>query len=499
MTNNLPIENFVNISLLSTPVGLKQSNLSDVIIFTTQQNANGDPYRYYKNADSVAYDYGTDSEVYKQAVAIFSQAPNILNNSGNLIVAPLLNGVLNPATAGYFITDSINATEFTSVSDGAFDITIDGGSAESVTDLDFTKAYTVVDITNVINSYFVTNSLDVEAVVEENKIKFVSKTTGASSSILLEAPTGSGTNLLSSLYFNENGCVSVQGIDATSGQETLVNAITRLKPLAFFHGILVAYDATDEEILNASNYVQTVEKMLFASRHELTCCDDGELFDIIRLRTNTHTRCIAYFSDAQKARITAAAYAGRGLSVNFAGSNTTLSMHGKELSSIDPDPSITETLLQKAKKVGADVYADFDGVPAVFCNGANDFFDNVYNDNWLIIALQVAGFNALRQTGSKIPQTEDGVALLVDAYRNVLKQGVNNAAIAPGEWTLTTLFGDQELLKTNIATYGYYIYSTPLSQQSQADRDDRKAPYIQMAIKRAGAIHSSDVMVYINN
>ena len=45
MTNNLPIENFVNISLLRTPVGIKQSNLSDVIIFTTQQTANGDPYR----------------------------------------------------------------------------------------------------------------------------------------------------------------------------------------------------------------------------------------------------------------------------------------------------------------------------------------------------------------------------------------------------------------------------------------------------------------------
>ena len=76
---------------------------------------------------------------------------------------------------------------------------------------------------------------------------------------------------------------------------------------------------------------------------------------------------------------------------------------------------------------------------------------------------------------------------------------MNNGSIAPGTWTLPITFGDTELLRTNVATYGYYIYSTPLSQQSQADREERKAPYIQMAIKRSGAIHSSDVMVYINN
>lgn len=500
MANNLSLSNVINISIQSTPLGLKQANLSAVAIFTTLQDPNGDAYSIHKNPDTVANLYGTSSEVYKQAVAIFSQSPNILNNSGYLVIIPLLNGVLNPATSGYYVTDTLNTTAFAGVSDGAFNITIDGGSAKNVTGLDFTKAYTVEDFATVINTYFTTNSIDATVSVDAGKLVFTSNTTGASSSVLLEEAS-TGTNLLSSLYFNGDNCVAVQGIDATSGRETLVNGIQRTKSFIFYHGILVDYAIDDTEVLNASNFVQTLEKMLFIARNELTCCDEGELFDIVRNRSNTHTRCLAYFdtANAQKSRLFASAYASRGLSVNFAGSNTALTLHMKELATIDPDPNITETLLQKTRNVGADVYGSFEGVPAVYCNGSNDFFDNVYNDNWLITDLQVEGFNCLRNAGSKIPQTEDGVATLVDAYRNTLKRGVNNGSIAPGSWTLPITFGDSELLRTNVATYGYYIYSTPLSQQSQADREARKAPYIQMAIKRAGAIHSSDVMVYINN
>lgn len=501
MAKNLSLSNIINISIQSTTLGLKQSNLSAVAIFTTLQDASGEPYTIHKNPDTVAEIYGTSSEVYKQAVAVFSQSPNILNNSGYLVVIPLLNGVINEATSGYEVTDTINVSAFSDVTDGAFEISVDGDTAVAIEGLDFTKAYTIEDIASVINAGLTTAEVGASASVDVGKIVITSATDGATSSILL-TQASDGTNLLSSLYFNGDNCVAVQGIDATTGQETLVNAITRTKSLVFYHGILVDYNAGDTEILNASNYVQTLEKMLFIGRSEETCCDEGELFYTIKSRGNTHTRCIAYFNyEASNAysRLVTSAYVGRGLSVNFSGSNTALTIHMKELATIDPDPNITETLLNKAKNVGADVYANFEGVPAVFSNGANDFFDNVYNDNWLITDLQVEGFNCLRNAGSKIPQTEDGVATLVDAYRNTLKRGVNNGSIAPGNWTLPTTFGNAELLKTNVATYGYYIYSTPLSQQSQADREERKAPYIQMAIKRSGAIHSSDVMVYINN
>ena len=49
----------------------------------------------------------------------------------------------------------------------------------------------------------------------------------------------------------------------------------------------------------------------------------------------------------------------------------------------------------------------------------------------------------------------------------------------------------------NIIDKGYYIYSKPIAQQSQVDRDARKAPLIQIAGKESGAIHSSSVNAII--
>lgn len=174
-------------------------------------------------------------------------------------------------------------------------------------------------------------------------------------------------------------------------------------------------------------------------------------------------------------------------------------MQLKELAGCEPDPQATETLVQKAKTVGADMYVSVDGVPSVFSNGANEFFDNVYNDIWLKTALQVAGFNCLHTAGSKLPQTAAGLATLISAYVDVLNRGIKNGAFAPGTWTLPVTFGDPVMLKQSVASVGYYVYATPITEQDQAERDERKAPFIQMAVKRAGAIHSSNILVYINN
>ena len=224
MANNLSLSNVINISIQSTPLGLRQANLSAVAIFTTLQDPNGDAYSIHKNPDTVADLYGTSSEVYKQAVSIFSQSPNILNNSGYLVIIPLLTGVLNPATAGYEVTDVLNTSAFAAVTDGAFDISVNGESAVNVTGLDFTRAYTLEDFANLINANFTTHEVPATVSVDAGKLVFTSNTTGATSSVLItEASTG--TNLLSSLYFNSENCVAVQGIDATSGRETLVKPL----------------------------------------------------------------------------------------------------------------------------------------------------------------------------------------------------------------------------------------------------------------------------------
>jgi hypothetical protein len=224
----------------------------------------------------------------------------------------------------------------------------------------------------------------------------------------------------------------------------------------------------------------------------------------VRQAKQNHTRCFYYGNPllngaaVQQTQRFAAAYAGRALSVDFTGSKTATTMHLKQLVNITPDTTLNQTYLTQAQVAGVDVYVNESGYPCLFTSGANVFFDEVYNKDWLKFALQTNGFNYLAGSNSKIPQTEDGMAGLKDAYRKAAALAVKNGVAAPGSWTASDTFGDPVSLKKNIADIGYYIYSTPVADQSSADRADRKAPLIQIALKLAGAIHSSSVLVVVN-
>ena len=184
------------------------------------------------------------------------------------------------------------------------------------------------------------------------------------------------------------------------------------------------------------------------------------------------------------------------MSIDFSGNNTALTMNLKDITGLDSDPGVNQTILDSAKKYGVDVYADI-GVPKVLVSGANLFSDQIYTRLATKVKLQIAGFNFLAQTTTKIPQTETGMDGLKGTYRAVLAKLVGVGVYAPGTWNSPDTFGDPADLIRNITERGYYIYSSPIAKQSQSDRTARIAPVIQIAVKESGAIHSSDVTVLV--
>lgn len=296
---------------------------------------------------------------------------------------------------------------------------------------------------------------------------------------------------------NGNGYLVV--IPFASSSETLSAAVTRAESLVQFFGILSTKDYSAEEVSAAAAVVQTMNKLLFVVSNSATDIASGGSFAKIAEAKQTHTRCLAYLSTTTlPAKLMAAAYAGRALSTNFSGTNTTGTMHLKDLANVTADPAMTQTQLNLCQSCGADVYVNIAGVPKVFTSGANSFFDQVYNLGWFVGALEVAGFNALATTSTKVPQTEQGMTILKGAYRLVCDQGVRNGYIAPGAWNSADRFGDVEAMMRNIEEIGYYLYSLPVNLQSQAERETRVAPLIQIAAKEAGAIHKTNVLIYIN-
>jgi hypothetical protein len=282
--------------------------------------------------------------------------------------------------------------------------------------------------------------------------------------------------------------------------ETLGEAITRTSSVAEYNGIMSTWIEGAAETAAAATVVQSLNKIiLFVQRDEAELTPTTGILSKLTEASLYKSRPLYYGSSTDiEALKFKAAYAGRGFSTVFSGSNTTQTMQLKSLAGITPDPTMTQTIFEKTKVAGADTYVSFQGVPSVSSVGANRFFDQVYNLGWFVGAIQVAGFNYLRMTSTKISQTQTGLDGLVDAYRSVCKQAVTNNYVAPGKWTLPDTFGNQAEFFQNIEQFGYYLYAAPVSTQSQADRNERKAPLVQIALKESGAFHSSSVIININ-
>lgn len=293
----------------------------------------------------------------------------------------------------------------------------------------------------------------------------------------------------------------------TTVGDTLTQSLTKLKAIAYFGGaIITGFQPDNAAYQAAGTWAQANKVFVFMPTSQITDLTTGGLGPLITAAGETYARVLYYgvqdpavSTIAASARRYSAAYAGRALSCDFSGTNTTFTMHLKDLATILPDSTVSDTThFAQAQSAGVDVYASVVGVPKLMTSGANGFFDDVYNLNWYSNALQVAGFNALATTSTKIPQTEAGMNFLKRQYRDVSNQATRNGFVAPGQWTATIPFGDPETFLRNISSFGYYVYSVPVSQQSPADRAARKAPLIQIAIKFAGAVHSSNILVNIN-
>jgi len=109
--------------------------------------------------------------------------------------------------------------------------------------------------------------------------------------------------------------------------------------------------------------------------------------------------------------------------------------------------------------------------------------------------VQTDCFNVLYTSTTKVPQTDAGINQLTNACTSACQDAVNNGLAAPGVWNGPS-FGS--LQTGQYLKNGYYVYAPSVSTQSQSDRDARKAPPIQIALKLAGAVNTVDVLVTVN-
>ena len=183
--------------------------------------------------------------------------------------------------------------------------------------------------------------------------------------------------------------------------------------------------------------------------------------------------------------------------VNFNAERSALTMHLKTLAVTAEEYS--QTILTAAKAVGLDVFTTVKQTACILTSGANDFVDNRYNLIAFIDAVQTDMYNLLKQTATKIPQTKRGVNQLIDQGEKTTRGFVRAEVFAPGTWSSPDYFGDRETFERAIEQNGFYWLAGELADQPQADRQARKSPVLQCAVKNAGAVHSVDIIINFNN
>lgn len=492
MTRTVPLSYTINVSVSTAPVGLGEYNTNTVCLFTNEQPLSTEPYIWAVNTQDAINEYGTNSLTAKMAQALFTPVPNLRTGNGQVLIFPYTaTNATSGSTTTIAITDTI-LTALKLISTADLTVTIDG-TDYSATGMNFTQINTVADVVSVLKNQYLDCDI---AVVDTNKIKFTSRNYGTTASVALKATTGgTGTDIYGSSYLDGANQVTVAGVAQTG--TTLAEAIAQAEEMAYFGGILTTQFLDNTGIEAAATAIQGKDHVYYETVQSLK--NIGILGAAIKTAGNRKTRLLAKTDEgAEIAKTAIATYATIAQSTNYSGVNTALTMNLKELTGIKPDGNINSTYYNLAKQNGVDIYANTEGLSCVYSFDNGYYTDDATNLLWLKKALEVSGFNYLRKTNTKIPQTESGMVGLKNAYETRCSQGVANGVIGTGlQWNDSIPFGDPEEFQRNIEEKGYYIYSIPIAQQSQAEREERIAPVVQIAIKLSGSIHQSNVIVQI--
>lgn len=483
----IDITNTINIDLSATPRGLSNFIVANTVIFSNEKADFSNEFKSYVSADEVAKDFGNNSVTSYMATKLFAPSPNLRSGRGTLYIVPYVS---KNATSGSSTTGDLTANleNFKSVSNGELKLIIDGEDTV-LTKMNFTGVKKLSDIADVILAKGVDCFIEV---VDDQKLKFTSKRFGTDSEVTFDTvASGSGIDIGGTDYLNGSSAIISTGTNAVD-TETLSEAISRVQEKISFGIVLdTCYRENASIKANATN-IETMDKIYVDVTASLE--NIGILGSELLLGGFTHTKLVAYSLGRKEAKGAVSAYISYAVSTNWAGTDTALTMNLKELATVDPDSNLTQTYYNLAKANGVDIYANTQGLACVYSfKGAGGYIDDMIGSLALKKDLEVAGFNYLRQTNTKVPQTELGMTNLKNVLAKVWEKYVTNGFLGTGLKWNGTKFGDPEDFDENIYNNGYYQYSIPIAEQSQADREDRIAPLIQAAGKSAGAIHVVNV------
>lgn len=490
MSKTLSVSRVVKVTVNLQPLAAARRNFGVLLLIGTSDVIGQDErIRSYTGIEGVAADFGLDAPEYAAAELFFSQTPRpSILQVGRWIkeAAPaiLRGGLLPEATA----------TSWTSITDGTFRLSA-GGVEQTVTDLDFSGVSNLNGVAAVIDAELAPHG----AACRWDGQRFIVSTTatGASASLgYMSAGAADGTSIAGLLGLTaETALPPVAGADA----ESAAGCVAALADLSgdWYGCVFADASLTVADHLAVAGFVEAASK----SRVYGVTVTDPRVLDATfsedvasRLTALKRKRTIVAYSQNPYAVVSAL---GRAFTVNFSANASTITLKFKQLPGIAAE-GLTETQARALEAKRCNVFAAYDNDTAIFQEGvmAGDaYFDEIHGLDWLQNAVQTEVWNLLYQSKTKVPQTNGGVNQLMARIESVFGEAVNNKLVAPGVWNAD---GFGQIERGDYLPKGYYLYALPVELQPQSEREQRKAPAIQCAVKLAGAIHSVDVQIDVN-
>lgn len=501
VNENIPLGRVINVSIEGVPVGLSRPNMNIVCLMTSDRNFLNSNKRTsaYTELSGIESDFGSYSKVYQMAKRMFTNANPVNKGKGYIVIGYWrATDETIAASSGYLrsaeLSEAVVVGTLQTITDGSFNIAVDGGVVQNITGLDFTTTATLADIIALIDAEVTDATIALNGL---NQITITSATTGVTSAVSFMSDGATGTGIADTLTLsNGSGAVAVAGLaSSTLTGESKEQALIEVAKEEPIRGVVYLDKPTSAEAKLITTWATANDCLVYdvfndATNFTLDTVNNFVWFNKLSGGVNYRT-----LFDKQADRGLAVGYMAKMHTVNFEATNTALTMNLKELQGCLPS-KFSDGELNSAQKVGLDLYGTFGGLPRTYTSGANDFTDNVYNVIAVKRYVQVDVFNTLQGTPTKLAQTDEDMLKLVEQVEKTLALFVRAGVIAPGTWNSTYDFGsDPKVFRDNIATTGYYVYAKPMSEQSQSEREQRKAPAIQVAFKMAGAIHFSDIAV----
>lgn len=442
--------------------------------------------RYYTTMAALEGDFPVGSEAWFAGKAFFSRQ---IRPESMAVGAVFTNPVPAALVAG-----DINYKALSAITDGAFDIEIDG-ELKKITGLDFTDATTPAQIVTVLAA----KMTGVTVSEKYGSVAIETSTLGDTATINYAAAPDTGTDVSVLLGLTkDSGAQLWQGYTPAGlvSEAQMVSTASKCNSRPIYGWTIDrTYRDTPEQKAFADWAESQTPAYFSACTNSATAYNTSDTTNIGYYAQNKGYRRTStiYHDNAQV--YPDVSYIAYALATNYALSDSAITMKFKQLEGIEPSP-LTETQLSALESRNINCYVAIGNTSRTVREGVQGadtwFTDSLVNLDNFREELQVEVYNVFLRT-KKVPYTSAGQDLLVSAAKKICSRYTRNGVFADRD------IEDSSVESGFITVPATEITPTPVAFATTSERVSRLAPPIAIIAYEAGAMHKVVINVDVYN